>query len=49
MNRAQRRAHARLWPALVLLLAAVFAAALAAKARVERAVIDATAVQVGDE
>lgn len=49
MNRAQRRAHARLWPLLVLLLVAVFAAALVAKTRVERAAIDAAAAQVGDQ
>ncbi|MBY0567746.1 MAG: hypothetical protein K2P70_10560 [Hyphomonadaceae bacterium] len=49
MNRAQRRAHARLWPLLVLLLVAVFAAALVAKTRIERAEIDAAAAQVGDE
>lgn len=49
MNRAQRRAHARLWPLLVVLLVAVSAAALFAKARVERATIDAAAAQAGDE
>ena len=49
MNRAQRRAHRRLWLLLVLLLPAVFVAALAAKTRVERGVVNPAAVQIRDK
>ncbi len=37
MNRNQRRAHALLWPLLLVALIAVCAAALLAKSRVEHA------------
>ncbi|MBC7767666.1 MAG: hypothetical protein H7124_02660 [Phycisphaerales bacterium] len=49
MNRAQRRAHARLWPILILVLLSVSAAALVAKARIDSAAIEAVAVLAGDE
>lgn len=35
MNRRQRKAHARLWPLLLLAMAAIIAGALAAKARLD--------------
>lgn len=37
MNRNQRRAHALLWPLVLVVLIAVCAAALLAKSRIERA------------
>jgi hypothetical protein len=47
MNRAQRRAHARLWPVLALLLAAAFAGSLLVKAGVDRAASEAPASPIG--
>lgn len=44
MNRKQRKAHAALWPALILLTASVSAAALIAKSRTAEA-----ATSVADE
>lgn len=48
MNRAQRRAHAFLWPLLALALLAASAAALAAKVRVESAAPRPAATDVQD-
>lgn len=49
MNRAQRRAHARVWPILVLVLVAVSTAALVAKARIEGAAIEAVVIPTEEE
>jgi hypothetical protein len=43
MTRGQRRLHALLWPALAVLLAAVFIGALAERARVAEAASAAVA------
>lgn len=37
MNRTQRRAHARLWPALLLVLVAIVVVPLLAKSAIDRA------------
>lgn len=41
MNRRQRQAHARLWPLLLALMAAVCVAALIAKAHIDEAQLEA--------
>ena len=45
MNRGQRSAHRLLWPVLALIMAGTIAAALAAKAGVDRAAQDPPAVE----
>jgi hypothetical protein len=47
VNRTQRRAHARLWPILALVLAAAFAGSLLVKAGVDRAASEAPASPIG--
>ncbi|MEQ1819015.1 MAG: hypothetical protein ABL871_10425 [Terricaulis sp.] len=49
MNRAQRRAHARVWPVLIVVLLAVSTAALVAKVRIESAAVEAAAISSEDE
>ncbi len=38
MNRRQRKAHALLWPLLLLVMAAICAGAITAKARLDNAI-----------